>query len=166
VRVSSGIEGWIPKKYTSEGKSKDTVIRNLKKTILTLEKAAEKQKNKIAEMVNQVDEYQATIDMSATTEAKQQAYILDLEKQVTEAQDKYITLKEQAEGVEAVYEEKNRLFTENELMAKELAVVKIENRELDQTKNVFWFLAGAGVLLVGFIMGRSGRRSRRNSLTL
>ena len=166
VRVSSGIEGWVPKKYTNEGKSKDTIIHNLKKSILTLKETAQSQKDKIDGMADQVNDYQSTIDVSATTEAKQQAYILDLEKQVTDAQDKYITLKDQAEGVEAAYEEKNLLQIENASLSKKLIVVEQENQELDQTKNIFWFLTGAGVLLIGFIMGRSGRKSRRNSLTL
>lgn len=166
VRVSSGIEGWVPKKYTAEGKSKDTIIKSLKSSVTSLEASNNSQKSKNSKISGQVNDYQATIDTYATREAGQQARILDLEKQVAEAQDKYITLKDQSEGVEEVFAEQQALVEKNGSLTKELTVLKMENQELDQTRNIFWFLTGAAVLLVGFILGRSGRRSRRNSLSL
>ncbi len=167
VRVSSGIEGWVPKKYTSVGKSKNSVIRDLKKTIVRLEEINTTQKSKYEDLRTQISDYQSSIDGNATREAKQQALILDFEKQVAEAQDKYITLKDQSQGVEAVFAEREILLKDNDTLTKELTVLKIENSELDQTRNIFWFLAGAAVFLVGCIIGRSGRKSRnRSSLSL
>lgn len=166
VRVSTGIEGWVPKKYTAEGKSKDSLIRSLKKSIASFEQTSSTQKAVIAKMTTQINDYQSVIDNHANREAQQQARIVDLEKQVADAQDKYITLKDQSENVESIFEEKEVFRKENETLNKELTVLNMENSELDQTKNIFWFLTGSGVLLVGFILGRSGRRGKRNSLTL
>ncbi len=166
VRVSSGIEGWIPKKYTSEGKSKDTLIRSLKNIITGLEEKIASQSSINSKLMAKVNAYQATIDSKSTHEAQQQAEIKELKRQVTEAQDKYITLKDHSEGVEEIFAERETLLENNESLTQKLAVLTMENSELDQTKNIFWFLTGAGVLLMGFIVGRSGRKGRRNSLTM
>lgn len=166
VRVSSGIEGWIPKKYTSEGKSKDTLIRSLKKSIASLEEKTHSQASINSKLTTQINDYQATIDSQSTREAQKQAEIQDLKRQVTEAQDKYITLKDHSEGVEEIFAELETLRKDNESLTQKLTVLTLKNRELDQTKNIFWFLTGAGVLLMGFIIGRTGRKGRRNSLTM
>ncbi len=166
VRVSSGNEGWVPKKYTAEGKSKDSIIKQLKLTAASFEDRKNSNKSRVADLTAQVNDYQSKIDSNATQEAKQLAHILDLEKQVAEAQDKYITLKDQSKGVEEVYSERETLLKTNEDLQQEVTVLTMENSEIDQTKNIFWFLAGAAVLLIGCVIGRSGKKSRRNSLTL
>ncbi|MDA3822803.1 MAG: TIGR04211 family SH3 domain-containing protein [Bacteroidales bacterium] len=166
VRLSSGIEGWVPKKYTTIGKSKDRLINDLKKNIMAREEETKIYKMKNAELESQVHSAQASIDTSVVSEAKLQASVVDLEKLVAEAQNKYITLQNQSKGVEAIYTERDTLLQDNETLAKKVTVLKLNNQELDQSKNIFWFLSGSGVLLIGWLIGRTGRKSRRNSITL
>ncbi len=166
VRLNSGVEGWLPKKYTAVGQSKDSLIAELQKRILALEEDNKMQKIKNTDLEGQVGSFQTSIDTSANREAVLQAKLVDMEKIAADAQDKYITLQDQSKGVEAIYVERNQLIQANESLTKQVTGLTNNNRELDQTKNIFWFLTGSGVLLVGWLIGRSGRKNRRSSLSL
>lgn len=166
VRTSSGLEGWVKKSYTTTGKSKNSLIQDLKKDLLNLEKDSKSQKMKNATLAAQIRSLQTSTVAATTNEAILQSRIVDLEKRVAEAEDKYITLKDQSQGVEAIYGERDTLLQDKETLTQEMNVLKRDNQELKQTKNIFWFLSGAGVLLLGWLLGRSARKNRRNSLTL
>lgn len=65
------------------------------------------------------------------------------------------------------------LKADYEKTSKELAVVKAkaekadkEIRQLTKNQNIKWFMAGAGVLILGFIIGFGSRRQRRQSSLL
>jgi SH3 domain protein len=166
VRTSSGLEGWLQKSYTATGKSKNSLIQDLKKDLLNLEKNSKSQKMKNAALAAQVLSLQTSTATATTSEAILQSRIVDLEKRVAEAEGKYITLKDQSQEVEAIYGERDTLLQDKEALTQEVTVLKRDNQELKKMKNIFWFLAGSGVLLLGWLLGRSARKNRRNSLTL
>jgi len=66
-----------------------------------------------------------------------------------------------------------KLKKDYEKASKELAITKaqaekdeIEIRQLLKSQNIKWFLGGAGVLILGFIIGFGSRRQRRQSSLL
>lgn len=91
----------------------------------------------------------------------------DLEKQYTEISGKLSGIQEENSRLQNENQTlRKRIETEVGTMTTDLEKLNRENRVLrDAAANRFikWFLAGAGVLLFGFIVGYSVKRSRRQS---
>ena len=80
---------------------------------------------------------------------------------------KYTDLQEKSKGVEEVYGHRDELMARHEEMKQKIDFLEAENEDLIQTGRILWFLAGFGVFLVGWLMGKvGGRKQRQSSLTL
>jgi len=89
------------------------------------------------------------------------------ETAVTEAKANYTDLQEKSKGVEDVYQHRDELLGRHAEMKQKIAFLEAENDELVQTGRILWFLAGFGVFLIGWLMGKvGGRRQRQSSLSM
>ena len=150
VRLPDGKEGWVPSRF------------------LTPERTAEL---KLARLQQQFDSQKATLDAIRleVAELKKQNKRLqaDLALQTRQAEESttaYNTLKEEsADFIKLKAEHKSTLEKATEQSAQIIGLEK-ELTRLETQRLVRWFLAGAGVLLVGFIIGFSAKRQRRKYL--
>jgi len=59
-----------------------------------------------------------------------------------------------------ITDERDRLKKENVKLTSTVRELTEENTDLNRNQSVRWFLAGAGVLLFGWLIGRISRKKR------
>jgi SH3 domain protein len=146
VRVAEDKEGWMLSRYLQE--EKPAILR-----IKDLDPQAKDLMQRVEELEQENRELQS-----------RQA---QAEKLAQETEEKYQALKEEAAQVISLRSRHNKLQTEFEAQAQKLEKVTAEAESLRLGNNLKWFLAGAGVLVVGWLMGLAlGRRKKRWSSSL
>jgi SH3 domain protein len=131
-------------------------IKNEKRMAAKLEnelkQATEKYNNLVEQSKQRPD---AEKELQALKE-KNQGLVVEL----TQANKKYSDLEEQSKQNPDVNEEVLALKDKNQELITQLRHTKQEMQPSFFSGNIKWFLTGAGVLLLGFIIGRSLRRKR------
>jgi len=152
VRLPDGKEGWLIAKYLVLQKPGGTALKRLQENeaLFNTQNSALRSEN------NQLREEIKNIRLQLA-EAKQALFVTNKSFETLKASpESYVELETKySEAEKKLYLQKN----------------KIENIEDELTKllrqqNVMWLLAGAGILLVGFIIGYSARRDKRRSSLL
>jgi SH3 domain protein len=80
-------------------------------------------------------------------------------------QEKHAKFIKESQDVVTIIDERDALMNEAQKNHKELQQLRERNDKLEGSMMVYWFLAGAGVLLVGLLIGRSTARRKRSMLT-
>jgi SH3 domain protein len=97
----------------------------------------------------------------------------DLKKQLHELSAENDRLKnqmahinEKSKNMIEIIENNDRLEKENKALARNLALLENESGQIFRTGMIKWFLAGFGVIFLGWLLGRSvsGKNPRRRSL--
>ncbi|MDD4071695.1 MAG: TIGR04211 family SH3 domain-containing protein [Desulfobacterales bacterium] len=150
VSLGTGNEGWVLSRYLSSEIPDSLTLKNLQEkhaglqsraSVLASENTELKQANKT--LIDDLSKIGKELDQTRTDyEAlkKESAQFLELK---SEHEQTTIQLSEQSQKVETY---------ESELI------------KLKLSRNIKWFLTGAGVLLAGFIIGVSSKRRRSSSL--
>ena len=150
ITLPDGKEGWVPSRF------------------LIPEPTAEL---KLARLQQQFDSQKANLDAirSEAAELKKENKRLKSDlalqnRQAEEATNAYNTLKEEsADFIKLRAEHKSTLEKATQQSGQIIGLEK-ELTRLETQRLVRWFIAGAGVLLVGFIIGFSAKRQRRKYL--
>lgn len=157
VRSRDGAEGYVQKQYISSETPKPVIIARL-------EKERDRLKARLAQLQNtqagQTEEAQALKERAAKTEAS----LARARQELQALTEKYDALVADSGHVVETTSERDRLQGDNERLATELETLREENAQLLRKGMIHWFLAGAGVLLVGWLIGRSSRKKRRGYL--
>jgi len=82
-------------------------------------------------------------------------------KKLATLQVQFDDLQNASENVVAIVNARESLQKENDRLSDELNSLREDNSFLLKTFFIKWFLAGAGVLFVGWLIGKSSRRKRR-----
>ncbi|MEN8729978.1 MAG: TIGR04211 family SH3 domain-containing protein [Desulfuromonadales bacterium] len=153
VRTPNGTEGWVKKQYLTNETPKPTVIAHLKK-----------ERDQLREQVNQLEiqqaELTAALENSRNDLAGGNAAFADLQKELDKVQSKYDDLHNNAANVVKLTGERDRLKSHNDQLSAEVDQLRQDNESMLYTGAVKWFLAGAGVLLVGVILGKTTRKKK------
>ncbi len=100
-------------------------------------------------------------------EQKTQQRITELEARTQEQEKELTTLREERSQLEAAKKQAEAIASQQADLVSQL---QEEQNSLQDKEARLWFLTGAGVLLLGFVMGwiwgASSRRHRRSSLSL
>lgn len=151
VRTEKGIEGFITRQYVSKEIPKSIQIAKLKEQKSALEKQLQKQK------LN----YQQTSELATTSqsEIKQLRDELQQTKQQLESvSSAYKQLRERSENVVNLTAERDQLREDNSQILNELTVLQEENKDFHRSNMIQWFLAGGGVFLTGWLIGKISRK--------
>ncbi len=150
VRIPGGKEGWVLNRYLSDDVPDSVKYESLKKKWEPLKERVAKleSSNEDLRSENQAlaeDLKQARRELSETKKKF---------KELKESSADYLELKSKHKKLSSTLEEKNKKIEE------------LEKRVSDAflSKALKWFLAGAGVLLIGIIIGASSGRRKRSSL--
>jgi SH3 domain protein len=149
VRLQNGIEGWALNRYLTSETPKAIQLANLQSKYNSISARAEAlaaENKRLKSDNNKLD--------AALNENK---------KNYSNLQNDYETLRSDSSGfleLKSKYEKASVELAKQTKKAKELEE-QVEKLQLYQY--IKWFLAGSGVLIVGFIFGFSSRRQRRQS---
>jgi SH3 domain protein len=164
VRTSDGEEGWVLKQYITTEIPKASVISGLRHEIDRL-------KATVDELKDKRDSLQAELNAAGQSHSEE---VRELEKTASASSDeasrtareleklkhKYETFLEESKDVVTLSEERNRLQEENDRLLGVEEHLTQENERLRRTGMIKWFLAGAGVFFVGWIVGKASRKKR------
>jgi len=152
VRLLNGKEGWVISRFITDQTPEGIQLEALKKSHSALqakaaalmeENRALKDENKTLGInLNTSETKEKSLSKSYETLKKESKQFLDLQAKYKESTSKLAAQTQKAEK----YED--------------------ELTKLLWNKNIKWFLSGAGVLILGFIIGFSTKRQRRQSSLL
>jgi len=142
IELQSKETGWVEKNYIIFEMPKTFIIDQLKKENNSL-------KNKISKL-NSLETDLKTIDDGSLSD-----------KDV-----KYNDLIKNAGNIQKIFQEKQVYQKKNLDLLKKLELLETKNDDLLKTGMIKWFMAGVGVLLLGWIIGTivSSRNRKFNSL--
>ena len=152
VRLLNGKEGWVISRFITDQTPESIQLEALKKnhSALQTKAASLMEENKALKDENN------TLGINLkTSETKQKSLSKSYETLKTESK--------QFLDLQAKYKEST-----SKLAAQTQKAEKFEDEltKLLWNKNIKWFLSGAGVLILGFIIGFSTKRQRRHSSLL
>ena len=154
VITPKGTEGYIQSHYVSKAPPKSTQITQLKKEIKTLQQqlAEEQQSSQTAQ--NETNTHQQKI----TELAKQ----LDQTRaELKQTDSDYKSLLSKSDNVLNLSAENEKLIEENHILNSELLLLREENQNFHRSNMIQWFLAGGGVLFLGWLIGKFSRKKTR-----
>lgn len=152
VRLKNGTEGWMVRRFLGPDLPLRDVVESLR------------QEN---DDIKEKERYTAQnlVEVSATL--KQTKTKL---KQLTAERDKlaqeYKALQTDTADVIGIKNEQQKTANLNSQLQQQLSQVTEENKELKKDRTLHWFLAGAGVLFLGILVGKMPGPSRRRKSSL
>ena len=166
IRTENGIEGWVQAKYIVSEKPKAIVIENLKNDIMALNKEVETLKNEQDSASNallktknmyqeKIEELTEEVNINQKFAAKAKSDFIQLNK-------KYTTLLNYSKNSEELIGEVEKLKKLNVELNTEVKSLKKDRKNPLKSNRIQSFIAGAGVLLFGFILGGSTRKRKRS----
>lgn len=153
VSIADGKEGWIRKRHVSEETPNEIRIERLKKSL-----------DETSIKLKVTSEKAAAIESENTKFKRELASAEDKLKKVETDYKRLQTDSANVVEIKNQYEETRTNLSK--AMAK-IDTLQAENNKLRSTSELRWFLAGAGIVtvawIIGFIMGRINRGKRRQS---
>ncbi|MDO9528575.1 MAG: TIGR04211 family SH3 domain-containing protein [Syntrophales bacterium] len=152
VRLKNGKEGYVLRRFLTSEIPKFSVI-------IGLQEKVEKLKNEVSSLGKSKERLEkSNLELESS--------LFSREKELTKVKRDYEELKSGAAGYIEVKELKDNLESRNKNLESQADNLLKENRQLKKQTNKLWFVSGAGVLLLGWIlglvMGRTQIRRRRN----
>ncbi len=152
VRTPEGKEGWVVSRFLTTEIPKSIKLERLQKKYDELSQRAETLSSENTELKTKNEE------LSAQLSEKTRAF--------EELNSAYQTLKTESAEFLAVKEKYQKTAARLAEQTTKAEKLESELSKLEFHQNIRWFLSGAGVLLVGFIIGFSAKRQRRRSSLL
>lgn len=170
VELQTGETGWVDKKFIIFEAPKAVLLAQARQRNATLENRIQRQTDEINALKEKLTAQQAAhtgqLDPLQASLKKTLDENKTIQQELTEAREKYDTLIEQSKNIQEIVTENKHLQTENKTLSAELKTLKGENRNLFKTAMIKWFLAGVGVLLLGWIIGQGVSSKRRGYSSL
>ena len=133
IRTQGGIEGWVQKNYITSDKPKAIVIKDLKAEITQLKSTIK------------------AIDGDVSR----------LKAELTQLTKKYnALLNNSKKNINRLIDERNTLKTKNKELNNQINDLNKDYDSLPETRRIQFFIVGAGVLLLGFLIGLSIKRKK------
>lgn len=169
VRTAEGDEGWVQSQYTDPRPPHVVMVKELNDKIAALTAQNAELLAKSDRLATQPSEQgtspQSAQQPSATTDEALE--IERLEAELAALTKRYSQLENDAKDVLPVTKERDRLHQELTAAQESVATLQKTIDSLSNHHNIYWFLAGSGVFLLGWMVGRgSSPRRQRHSLTL
>jgi SH3 domain protein len=164
IRTEEGEEGWVEKQYISSELPKNLIIAGLKQETNRLSARVEELEKSQTLVLDQLKEAERTYDAKVKELEKnannRQEEVSRMTMELKQITEKYNTLLDKSKNVLDLINEHDKLQAENAKLNTETARLTKENARLGSTRMLRWFLAGAGVFLIGLIIGKVSRKKR------
>ena len=152
VRLPNGKEGWVLSRFLTSSEPK----------ALTLEKL-EKKHEGLTQQVN------VLMEENQELKAENQRLSSELEtknKEINRLKTAYETLKKDASDYVTLKSSHEQATERLQELSKKATRLESDLSSIRKQQSIRWFLAGAGVLMVGFIVGFSSRKKQKRSSLL
>jgi SH3 domain protein len=170
VKLNNNAIGWVQSQYLSF-ETPDPII------ISRLNRELDKLKAKNKKQLKTIDSFKQTISQKELEFQGQKKDLESLLSKTTSEKNDYITkystidkkhneLLTKSKQVVMISTENEKLKKTNKELDEKLKLLDSKNKNLLKVGMIKWFLAGAGVIFLGWIIGRtvSSRKSRYSSL--
>ena len=165
IRTEDGIKGWVQAKYIVSEKPKVLIIENLKNEISALKKESETFKNeqdfasdtlsKTKKMYQkEIEELKEEVNVNQRFAAKAKSDFIQLNK-------KHTNFLKHSKNTEELIDEVEKLKKLNAELNTEVKSLRKDRKNPLKSNRIQSFIAGAGVLLFGFMLGGSARGKKR-----
>jgi SH3 domain protein len=145
VRGSDGREGWMLSRYLQKEKTAALRLKEL-----------DPQTNNLAKKVELLNAENQDLRES----------LRQSEAQTKSLEERYQKMKDQSEAHQSLKEEHQQLKADFEAQQKKLDEVSAETESMKFGNNLKWFLAGAGVLVLGWLMGLAFAKRKKRASSL
>ncbi len=149
VRVANGKEGWVLTRYLTTAIPKKILFDSLQKKHSLLEAKT----NSLLEENSRLKKENRQLRMDFSSSKKKLGNLSKAYKTLKDESAEFIELKD------------NYNRTASQLAEQKEKAMKLEEEltTFQLRQNIRWFLSGAGVLIIGFIIGYSAKRQRKRS---
>jgi SH3 domain protein len=151
VRLENGEEGYVLGQYLTAETPKTIIISRLENQLGKIREQLAQAKAKLAE--SSQEEGALTGSISELNRA-----LANTKEELRAVTEKYNTLRKDSAEVVAITNERDLLKETNEKLAAEVQSLTAENSDLLRTGAIRWFLAGGGVLFLGWLIGKASRK--------
>ena len=152
VRLKNGKEGYVLRRYLTSEIPKFSIIAGLQQKV----EKSKKEISSLRESKKQLEKSKLELESS----------LFSREKELTKVKRDYEELKSGSARYIEIKELKDNLENRNKNLKSRADGLLEENRRLKKQRNSLWFISGAGVLLLGWLlglaMGRAQIRRRRD----
>jgi SH3 domain protein len=166
IRTEDGLEGWVLTKYIVSEKPKVLIIENLKNEIEALNKDIDTLKNVQGSASNSLLKtkklYQEKIEALKEEVNINQKFTAKAKSDFIELNKKYTTLLKHSKNTEELIDEVEKLKKLNAELNTEMKSLRKDRINPLKSNRIQSFIAGAGVLLFGFILGGSIKKRKRS----
>ncbi len=164
ARTRDGKTGYVLKQYLTEKKPKYMIINRLKREKETAEQKIETLKTRIDKLENkltsQKGEYREKLEKLGEKNNALGNQLAASRNELAELKKTYNDLRRQSGNLESIISERNKLRNRNDFLASEVQKLENSNAKLKNLAIIKWFLAGGGVFLIGWLIGRTPRRKK------
>jgi len=165
IKTEDGIEGWVRAQYIVSEKPKALIIEDLKNDIKALNEEYENLKNghgsdsttllKTKKMYqDKIQELEQEVEINQKLAAKAKSDFIQLDK-------KYTNLLNHSKNAEELISQVDELKKLNAQLNTQVKSLRNNRKNPLKSNRIQLFIAGAGVLLFGFILGGSARKKKR-----
>ncbi|HCY86159.1 MAG TPA: TIGR04211 family SH3 domain-containing protein [Desulfobacteraceae bacterium] len=170
VALSSGEQGWVDKQIVVFDEPKTQVIDQLNREKAELEDRIEalmeQSETLTARLSNQQTDAEGQTQELSRSLSDLKTENKRLAAELAAAKEAHKRLKEASANVVATMDANKTLTEENQRLSAEISRLETETSHLFRTGMIKWFLAGVGVLLLGWIIGQSVSSKRRRGSSL
>ena len=170
VELKSKEIGWVDKDFITFTLPKTLMINKLEKEnkslsdkIMKLQSNAGELKDIPSSVAQNHSQTNGKLEISLKKALDEKNKIINL---LSDTQKKYDTLTRQSKNIQKIVKENEILKEKSQALSNELAAIKEKNKNLLKTDMIKWFLTGAGILLLGWIIGQSVSSKKQRSSSL
>ncbi|BCA81095.1 SH3 domain-containing protein [Desulfuromonas sp. AOP6] len=164
VQTPAGEKGYVQSQYITSDLPKPIVIDRLQKERAQLQQklaAAEKAREAA---ISELQKIKTTLATESQTTEQQvtelKSALAQARSELQEATERYDTLLANSREIVNITNARNQLEEDNARLSAEIEAIRQENKSLLTTGMIQWFLAGGGVFLIGWLVGKLSRKRR------
>lgn len=154
VQAEDGVEGYVLKQYISRKKPKTMTIAQLRAELATVNK-------KMTELQHVTGGSEKELQTVQTHSAELSEALKLSEELLETTKTELLDLQVKSENVVLIDEERQRLKNDLSAVRNELEHLRQENHSMLNEAMIKWFIAGGGVMFLGWIAGKFSRKKKR-----
>ena len=170
VELESKEVGWVDKNFIIFTLPKALMInkleeenKSLSNKTMELQSRVRELKDELSSVKQNYSQAKEKLEISLNKALDEKNKSINM---LSDTQGEYETLTRQSKNIQKIIKENKILKKQTKTTSEELETIKEKNRNLFKTSMIKWFLTGAGVLLLGWIIGQSVSAKKQHSSSL